>query len=243
MMGRHVHHTLDGDSLALLEDCPMRFAKDCFDIGLMVPADQFDLSQWSAIAGLHLDHVLNIASYQQHRFHCGDAVLKVNVGHAPPAPDSPTGLVAFRIGAQTYAIRDGAPVVVEVENPRSTRPPALDIIIETPSVATMMQFYIDAFGLAEAGPQAVQFGPARLVFRSSPTAVNPPPLDGTGIRYLTFQVFDADRACEEAIAKGARLGREPVSFGDVARFGFVLDPDGNWIELSARASILARHQA
>lgn len=221
----------------------MRFAKDCFDIGLMVPADQFDLSQWSAIAGIHLDHVLDIPPYQQHRFHCADAVLKVNVGHAPPTPDRPTGLVAFRVGAHAYAVRDGAPVVVEVENPRSVTPPALDIIIETPSVETMMQFYTDAFGLAEAGPQAVQFGPARLVFRTSPTALPAPSLDGTGIRYLTFQVFDADSACDEAIAKGARLGREPVSFGNEARFGFVLDPDGNWIELSARASILARHQA
>ncbi len=221
----------------------MRFAKDCFDVGLMVPADRFDLSQWNAIPGLHLDHVLDIASYQQHRFHCGDAVLKVNVGQVSPDPDSPTGLVAFRVGDHAYTIRDGAPVVAEVENPRSTTPPALDIIIETPSVATMMQFYTDAFGLTKAGPQAVQFGPARLVFRTSRTALPAPSLDGTGIRYLTFQVFDADSACDEAIAKGARLGREPVSFGDVARFGFVLDPDGNWIELSARASILARHQA
>lgn len=221
----------------------MRFAKDCFDVGLMVPADRFDLSQWNAIPGLHLDHVLNIASYQQHRFHCGDAVLKVNVGQAPPAPDSPTGLVAFRVGANAYAIRDGAPVVVEVESAPSVTPPALDIIIETPSVETMMQFYTDAFGLAKAGPQTVQFGPARLVFRTVTAAPPPPSLDGTGIRYLTFQVFDADSACQEAIAKGARLGREPISFGEVARFGFVLDPDGNWIELSARASILARHQA
>ena len=93
----------------------MRFAKDCFDVGLMVPADRFDLSQWNAIPGLHLDHVLDIASYQQHRFHCGDAVLKVNVGQVSPDPDSPTGLVAFRVGAsrakrqQESQVQHGSP--------------------------------------------------------------------------------------------------------------------------------------
>ena len=33
------------------------------------------------------------------------------------------------------------------------------------------------------------------------------------------------------------LAREAVSFKDVARYGFVKDPDGNWIEISARASL------
>ena len=32
-------------------------------------------------------------------------------------------------------------------------------------------------------------------------------------------------------ASGGRLGRAPITLGEVARYGFVLDPDGNWIEL------------
>jgi hypothetical protein len=31
--------------------------------------------------------------------------------------------------------------------------------------------------------------------------------------------------------------RDPVSYAGVARFGFVTDPDGNWIEISARTSL------
>ena len=34
-----------------------------------------------------------------------------------------------------------------------------------------------------------------------------------------------------------RLAQAPVSLGQVARYGFVADPDGNWIEISARTSL------
>jgi lactoylglutathione lyase len=60
---------------------------------------------------------------------------------------------------------------------------------------------------------------------------------GLGFRYLTVQIFDADEACAQIVARGGRLGRPPVTLGTVARYGFVRDPDGNWIEISARTSL------
>ena len=38
-------------------------------------------------------------------------------------------------------------------------------------------------------------------------------------------------------SKGVREGFAPVTLGDVARISMILDTDGNWIELSRRASI------
>jgi lactoylglutathione lyase len=35
-----------------------------------------------------------------------------------------------------------------------------------------------------------------------------------------------------------REGLAPITLGDVARISMILDPDGNWIELSRRASIV-----
>jgi hypothetical protein len=37
---------------------------------------------------------------------------------------------------------------------------------------------------------------------------------------------------------GVREGLAPITLGDVARISMILDPDGNWIELSRRASIV-----
>lgn len=60
---------------------------------------------------------------------------------------------------------------------------------------------------------------------------------GLGYRYLTVQIFDADHAIEDIVARGGRLAREAIGFRNVARYGFVKDPDGNWIEISAQTSL------
>ncbi|WP_245321429.1 VOC family protein [Bradyrhizobium sp. NAS96.2] len=59
-----------------------------------------------------------------------------------------------------------------------------------------------------------------------------------GWRYVTLQVADIDAVHEELRAKGVREGLAPVTLGEVARISMILDPDGNWIELSRRASIV-----
>jgi hypothetical protein len=68
------------------------------------------------------------------------------------------------------------------------------------------------------------------------------PLDagrhGTGRRYITFQVFKVDEVHARTLAAGGREGLAPTTLGDVARISMILDPDGNWIELSQRASIV-----
>jgi predicted enzyme related to lactoylglutathione lyase len=60
---------------------------------------------------------------------------------------------------------------------------------------------------------------------------------GKGWRYITFQVFEVDREHAHVLANGGREGRSPQTLGTVARISMIRDPDGNWIELSQRASI------
>jgi len=59
-----------------------------------------------------------------------------------------------------------------------------------------------------------------------------------GWRYITLQVADIDAVHDELRGKGVREGLAPVTLGEVARISMILDPDGNWIELSRRASIV-----
>jgi hypothetical protein len=62
--------------------------------------------------------------------------------------------------------------------------------------------------------------------------------DGLGWRYITFQVFKVDEVHARMIAAGAREASAPKTLGTTARISMVLDPDGNWIELSQRVSIV-----
>jgi len=59
-----------------------------------------------------------------------------------------------------------------------------------------------------------------------------------GWRYITLQVADIDAMHHATLSMGVREGLAPMTLGDVARISMILDPDGNWIELSRRASIV-----
>ena len=103
------------------------------------------------------------------------------------------------------------------------------------------RFYADALGLVEeavTGGAAFRAGESLIILEERPDT----PLDagrhGTGWRYITFQVFKVDEVHARTLAAGAREGLAPTTLGDVARISMILDPDGNWIELSQRASIV-----
>ena len=52
------------------------------------------------------------------------------------------------------------------------------------------------------------------------------------------QIFKVDEVHALILSAGAREGLPPTTLGNVARISMILDPDGNWIELSQRASIV-----
>jgi lactoylglutathione lyase len=58
-----------------------------------------------------------------------------------------------------------------------------------------------------------------------------------GYRYLTAQVWDCDAEHAGIVSRGGAEGRPPATLGSTARISFVRDPDGNWLEISQRASL------
>ena len=51
------------------------------------------------------------------------------------------------------------------------------------------------------------------------------------------QLEDLHRTCASHIASGAEEAHPPMTLGNTARISFIRDPDGNWIEISQRASL------
>jgi lactoylglutathione lyase len=113
----------------------------------------------------------------------------------------------------------------------------IGITVRTPEPARMMAFYLGAMEFDAVGPRTARCGDTLLFVEKGPGGSPGDDFVGPAFRYLTVQIFDADEACRGIVARGGTLARAPVSFGQVARFGFVADPDGNWIEISARASL------
>jgi catechol 2,3-dioxygenase-like lactoylglutathione lyase family enzyme len=96
------------------------------------------------------------------------------------------------------------------------------------------------FSASPSGPgRAVRpFAWVTACFFSRKTAPRPSIRFARGWRYITLQIADIDAVHAELRSKGVREGLAPITLGDVARISMILDPDGNWIELSRRTSIV-----
>ncbi|HXR25710.1 MAG TPA: hypothetical protein VN742_10150 [Candidatus Binataceae bacterium] len=57
------------------------------------------------------------------------------------------------------------------------------------------------------------------------------------MRYVTVQVRDSDGEHRRFMSMGVWEGAATISPGTVARISFIRDPDGNFIEISQRASL------
>ncbi len=197
----------------------MELAKPQVDIGLSTNDLDPMLAFWQGTVGLKLDHVLPIRRGQnQHRHDALGSVVKIN-HHADPLPD------AAPSGYRELIIAQPARTALQpLRDPDGNR-----------------RLYRDALGLAEeVRPSGAAFraGETLILLEQDRHAVIDAGIRGKGWRYITFQVFRVDEVHAEVLAAGGREARAPVTLGSTARISMVLDPDGNWIELSQRASIV-----
>lgn len=220
----------------------MRLAKPHIDLGMFTPDIASHRKFWGEDVGLRFDHELDFGNGTiQHRYDAHDSVIKVN--HFPQlfAPQPPSGLVGLTIARDGTAGWEGrvpgGGEYVRLVPPGTDGVVGIGITVSTPDPARMMAFYIEAMEFEPAGPTTARGGDSLLFFVKGPGAQPTTDFVGPNFRYLTVQIFDADEACAGIVTRGGRLARAPVSFGKVARYGFVWDPDGNWIEMSARASL------
>jgi len=109
------------------------------------------------------------------------------------------------------------------------------------SLSEHRRFYGDILGFAEqprSGGLAFRLGDSLLLVDEDRAATVDPARQALGWRYITLQIADIDTVHNDLRSKGVREGLAPVTLGNVARISMILDPDGNWIELSRRASIV-----
>jgi lactoylglutathione lyase len=110
-------------------------------------------------------------------------------------------------------------------------------------LAAHRRFYREVLGFSEEAwipGAAFRAGESLLLVEQSPDAPSDASMDGRGWRYITLQVFKVDDEHAQALGLGAREALAPLTLGTTARISMIRDPDGNWIELSQRASIVGR---
>ena len=221
----------------------MQLAKPRLDIGLSTNDIGPMLAFWQGEAGAVFDHLLPIRKGQdQHRHDVSGSVLKINHHAAPLPAAAPSGYLELVIA------REGLSEVRSLADPEGNRvslvPPGHDGVTQigvrlgVRDLDAHRRFYGEALGLPEARRGAFRAGESLILLEADPNAPADAGMQGTGWRYITFQVFKVDDEHAAVLAKGGREALAPLTLGTTARISMVRDPDGNWIELSQRASIV-----
>ena len=223
----------------------MDLAKPYFDVGLTTNNLEPMLAFWQHEIGLPFDHKLKVMKgMDQYRHDVLGSVLKINHYEAslPATPAS-----GYR---ELIIARPGVPHVQHLSDPDGNRvclvPPGTDGIgqigmrLAVRNLEPHRGFYRTALGLTEESyvhGAAFRAGESLVLLEETADAPSDSAFDGPGWRYLTFQVFKVDHEHAHTLGHGGREGFPPRTLGTTARISMVRDPDGNWIELSQRASL------
>ena len=221
----------------------MDLAKPRIDIGLATNDLAPMLAFWQGDVGVPLDHVLPIRRGQdQHRHDVLGSVLKIN-HHADPLPANPPS--GYR---ELLIAREGVGAPRPMADPEGNRVSLvapgyegvsqIGVRVAVRDLAAHRRFYSEALRLPEDRPGVFRAGESLILLEESPDAPAGAQMQGPGWRYITFQVFKVDEEHARVLAQGGREALAPLTLGTTARISMVRDPDGNWIELSRRASIV-----
>lgn len=224
----------------------MELAKPRIDVGLFTTSPEPMLDFWQKEIGLPIDHVLPLGGgIQQHRHDLLGSVLKINHSRneLPIAP--PSGyrelLIAREglLGPKRLTDPDGNKVTLVP--PGAYGIERIGIRLGVRDANAHRRFYAVALGLPdvpEEGGDSFLCGDSVILVEKADDVMPDPILEGSGFRYITIQIRDVDEEHSTILSRGGREGRAPQTLGKVARISFLRDPDGNWIEISQRASLV-----
>ncbi len=212
--------------------------KDAIDVG--VATNQLEASQafWGDTVGLRYDHLLKVGGgIHQHRYDLHGAVLKLN-SHRQTLTATPTGFAALTTVVEgredtELTTPDGTPVLLASSIESGIR---TVIRLEATDAAHTAATIASGLGARRAHDQC-RVGETVIDVVEVPDRAATTVREGTGIRYLTIQVRDVESAHAHALDHGLVEGLAPLRLGDTAYVSFVRLPDGDWVELSQRASL------
>jgi lactoylglutathione lyase len=221
----------------------MDLAKPHLDVGLFTNQREPQLQFWQQTAGLAYDHMGKLGGgMQQHRHHANGSIIKVNHARNPLPPAPPSGIAAVCIA------RPGLPAPIDLADPDGNRlrlvPPgnggvvgiAVDLVVNNRDAHD--HFWRAVMQFEPAGPGAWRCGDSLVRVVGEQPVARADDWRAPGWRYTTVQVRDCLAAHAGVLQRGGTEGAPPVLLGTTLRMSFVRDPDGNFIELSQRASLV-----
>ena len=231
----------------------MELAKRFLDVGVFTNRIEEMRAFYGERVGLPFEELLPVgAGVRQYRYGLLGSVLKLNHIREPLPPRRPGGYRRVAISG-SYATNstlrdpDGNEIALVARGERGIA--QIEIHIGVTDVDAFEHFYGEALQSERIGAGRFKLGDTIVSFEYDPAAVRAEKsgsesavevvgaMRALGMRYITVQVRDCDREHRRLTSMGVWEGAAPVTLGAVARISFVRDPDGNFIEVSQRASL------
>lgn len=232
----------------------MDLAKPCIDVGLFTNRLDEMRAFYAQRVGLQFEEMLPVGGgVRQYRYGLRGSVLKINHSRDPLPASIPGGYRRLVIAERGLAAptRLADPDGNEIELTPAGRGDVnqIEVQIGVTDEAAFERFYGEALEAQRLGPGRLRLGETVISFARDPAATRAAGADGRdasgviaqmraiGLRYMTIQVRDCDSTHRRLLSLGVSEGAAPSTLGTVARISFIRDPDGNWIEISQRASL------
>jgi lactoylglutathione lyase len=223
----------------------VNLAKPHLDVGLFSTRRDEQLAFWQQVVGLPYDHMGKLGGgVQQHRHHMNGSILKLNHSRDALPVVPPSGIVGLEIvregiGApRLLADPDGNKVTLVPGDPNGVQ--GIAILLKVNDPAAHDRFWTHVMQFERAGEGRYRCGDSLVVITERGHVERAKQWRGPGYRYMTVQVWDCLAEYAGILAHGGISGGEPRVLGDAVRYAFVVDPDGNHIEISQRASLTGR---
>jgi lactoylglutathione lyase len=219
----------------------VQLAKPHLDVGLFCRDVDASRAFYERAVGLPYEELLKVGGgIHQHRLGLRGAVLKLNASRETLAEDH-TCLRELAIATPhvTNPVDlhdpDGVPVRLVPVGYAGVQTVGVTWASRDP--VRLGELLAAGVGATGVGVNAWRVGTTLLHVLHDPAAQHGAQR-AVGFRYLTVQVTDVNLEHHRLVGLGWDEAMSPVRLGDVAAIRFVRDPDGVWLEISQRASLI-----
>lgn len=224
----------------------MKLAKNAIDVGIYTNLRQEQLDFWQQDVGLPFEELLKVGGgIHQLRHDLSGSIFKLNSVRNP-----------LEKGASGYheliIARAGLSEPVSLEDPDGNKVKLvpqgwsgveqIGMVLQVTDIAAFQNFYNTILNIEQVAERQFKWGATHFFLEEAGSSTRSD-LKGSqmgvasGFQYLTVQVWKVDEEHQAFLDRGGIEAQAPKTLGTTARISFIQDPDGNWIEISQRASL------
>ncbi len=220
----------------------MKLAKNYIDVGVYTNQYEAMADFWQNQISLPYEELLKVGGgIHQHRHSLNGSIFKLNSVRDPLPSGERTGynelLIATDKVSRATRLKDPDGNNVTLIPPGTDGITNIGLKMEVSSIRKFRHFYSEVLQIEEVCETCFRWGTTLFFLTENPDHKPCDSMPGIGFRYITVQIWNVEEEHQAILARGGVEARAPVVVGSTAKISFITDPDGNWIEISQRASL------